>query len=766
MTAADGAPSAADRPAALVIQHSIVNGDITIVEGAPAGPADRPDLLILLESVRRTWIEGVLERSVHDAARLELGKEARADAVAHPWASILELPDRTARAFPPEKAIGEIFDEVGSALLILGLPGSGKTITLLELARELIARAAAGPEAAIPVVFNLSTWTGRHSLADWLVEELKSRYFVPERKGRAWLEDHRLVLLLDGLDEVRDANRLACVEAINAFVRDVGVRGLVVCSRLEEYAALHVRLTLLGAIYLQPLTPEEVDRYLTRAGARLDALRLTLRGDSQLQTLAETPLMLSVMTLAYQGLSADALSQPSLDSVEERRDHLFTTYIERMLSRRGTGPRPYARERTLHWLSWLARRMRERAESVFLIERLQPDWLASRLERWTYMAGSRLLGGAALGLVLGAILDLSLNLIGGTQVALPAQLADFGNRLLAGLAFGVANGLVAGVIDAGRFERERATPAVRARRAPLQSVVEVAVYVLGMVLVSWLIVGLLGDLDQPIAGLIFGLLVGLLFGLFFGGHRIRRVAAEDIRTVEALRWSWADARRSSGRGLLAGLTLGGILGLVSELTRTSSPDGGMVIQVLAVALLAVMAGALGALLGTAFGGLRSSIIPTKAAPNQGIELSIRNAVLSGLVVGVMVGLVLWVAVGLMPGSGPALEAALVGGMFFGLLAALWDGVDVIHHYTLRAVLAIGGHLPLDCARFLDYAAALVLLQKAGGGYLFVHRVLLDHFAKLEPKAGPASPARSRSLSAADQESARHTAVTPAGSVRG
>jgi hypothetical protein len=410
--------------------------------------------------------------------------------------------------------------------------------------------------------------------------------------------------------------------------------------------------------------------------------------------------------------------------------------------------------------------MRERAESVFLIERLQPDWLASRLERWTYMAGSRLLGGAALGLVLGAILDLSLNLIGGTQVALPAQLADFGNRLLAGLAFGVANGLVAGVIDAGRFERERATPAVRARRAPLQSVVEVAVYVLGMVLVSWLIVGFLGDLDQPIAGLIFGLLVGLLFGLFFGGHRIRRVAAEDIRTVEALRWSWADARRSSGRGLLAGLTLGGILGLVSELTRTSSPDGGIVIQVLAVALLAVMAGALGALLGTAFGGLRSSIIPTKAAPNQGIELSIRNAVLSGLVVGVMVGLVLWVAVGLMPGSGPALEAALVGGMFFGLLAALWDGVDVIHHYTLRAVLAIRGHLPLDCARFLDYAAALVLLQKAGGGYLFVHRVLLDHFAKLEPKAGPASPARSRSLSAADQESARHTAVTPAGSVRG
>jgi DNA polymerase III delta prime subunit len=740
VTAADGVPSAAEPVAALVIQRSIINGDITVVQGARAEPPDRRHLLVLLESVRRTWIEGVLERSVHDAARLELGREARADAVAHPWASVLERPDRTARALPPEKAIGGIYDEVGSALLILGLPGSGKTITLLELARELGSRAAAQPEAPVPVIFNLSTWTARTSLADWLVEELKAKYFVPERKSRAWLDDHRLVLLLDGLDEVRDESRLACVEAINAFARDVGVSGLVVCSRLQEYAALSVRLTLLGAIYLQPLTPEQVDQYLTRGGAGLDALRLTLRDDTQLRALAETPLMLSVMALAYQGLSPDALSQPSLDTVEERRDHLFTTYIQRMLDRPRTGPRPYSRERTLLWLSWLARGMRQHAESVFLIERLQPDWLGNRVERWVYMAGSRLLGGAALGLVLGAILDLSLGLIGGTRVALPAQLADFGNRLLAGLAFGVANGLVAAVIDAARFELERASRAPRMRRTPRQSVVEVAVYILGMVLVSWLLVGILGDLEQPIAGLILGLLVGLLFGLFFGGHRIRREAVEDIRTVEALGWSWTHAGRSSGRGLLAGVTLGAILGLLSELTRTPSPDGGMLLdRVLAVALLALMAGALGALLGGAFGGLRSGIIPTRAAPNQGIGLSIRNAVLSGLVVGLMVGLVLWAAVGLMPGLGQALDTAVIGGMFFGLLAGLWDGVDVIHHYVLRAVLAMRGHLPLDCARFLDYAAALVLLQKAGGGYLFVHRVLLDHFAKLGSNTGPASP---------------------------
>lgn len=681
--------------------------------------------------MRRTWIEGVLERSVHDAARLELGKELRAEAVAHPWASMLEHADGTSRVLPPGKAVADIYDEVGSALLILGVPGAGKTTTLLELTRTLVERAAANQDAPVPVVFNLSSWKGHASLAEWLVEELKAKYFVPERKSRAWLGERRLVLLLDGLDEVRADIRVDCLHAINAFAQDVGVSGLVVCSRLQEYTDLGARLTLLGAIYLQPLTPEQVDLYLARAGAQLDALRLTLREDDQLRSLADTPLMLSVMTLAYQGVSSDDLSQPALDTVEERRDRLFAKFIQRMLDRPRMTPQPYPRERTLRWLRWLACRMREHTESVFLIERLQPTWLASRTERCIYMAGSRLLGGAALGLVLGAILDLGLNLMGGSHVPLWAQLTDLRDRILAGLAFGAANGLVAGAIDAALFERESAAPAEAQRRTPGRGVVEIAGYVLAMVLVSWWIAGALGNLAGLVESLIFGLLIGLVFGLFFGGHRIRRGQNEDIRTVEALRWSGKHALRSSGRGLLAGLAIGAMLGVVSLLPdRSVGVRGGLLDALLAVGLLALMSGALGAVLGAAFGGLRSRIVPTSAAPNQGIALSLRNAVLSGLVIATVVGLVLGTAMALVAGADQALDAAIVGGTFFGMLAFLWDGVDLIHHYTLRAVLAARGYAPLDYARFLDHAAALVFLQKAGGGYLFVHRLLLDYFARI------------------------------------
>ena len=50
-----------------------------------------------------------------------------------------------------------------------------------------------------------------------------------------------------------------------------------------------------------------------------------------------------------------------------------------------------------------------------------------------------------------------------------------------------------------------------------------------------------------------------------------------------------------------------------------------------------------------------------------------------------------------------------------------------------------GSLPWDCVSFLDYAAERILLRKVGGGYIFLHRLLLDYFADLETKPGEASP---------------------------
>lgn len=80
------------------------------------------------------------------------------------------------------------------------------------------------------------------------------------------------------------------------------------------------------------------------------------------------------------------------------------------------------------------------------------------------------------------------------------------------------------------------------------------------------------------------------------------------------------------------------------------------------------------------------------------------------------------------------NALLIGvgtGLLLVLLFGLMSSPEVIRHYSLRLALWQLQKIPLDYIRFLDYAAERILLRKVGGGYIFVHRTLLEYFASLE-----------------------------------
>src|SRR6202011_5655668 len=58
------------------------------------------------------------------------------------------------------------------------------------------------------------------------------------------------------------------------------------------------------------------------------------------------------------------------------------------------------------------------------------------------------------------------------------------------------------------------------------------------------------------------------------------------------------------------------------------------------------------------------------------------------------------------------------------------GSAVIKHYALRLVLWLNGYTPFKFVKFLDQCARLILLKKVGGGYIFIHRMLLEYFADM------------------------------------
>ena len=44
------------------------------------------------------------------------------------------------------------------------------------------------------------------------------------------------------------------------------------------------------------------------------------------------------------------------------------------------------------------------------------------------------------------------------------------------------------------------------------------------------------------------------------------------------------------------------------------------------------------------------------------------------------------------------------------------------------MLVRSGSIPWNYVKFLDYAAERILLRKVGGGYIFIHGMLLEYFA--------------------------------------
>ncbi|GAB4189840.1 MAG: hypothetical protein Fur006_31470 [Coleofasciculaceae cyanobacterium] len=605
---------------------------------------------ILLNKVRNYWVKGVLETSLPNQVLIALGLEQRPDAINHPWNMTLERLEEPQKTLPQGAKVIDLFDEIGEGrtLLILGDPGSGKTTTLLTLTHDLIARAEQDVNHLIPVVFNLSSWGGKkHIIADWLVEELNTKYQVPKKIGQTWVKEQQLLLLLDGLDEVRAEYREACVAALNAFHQEYGSE-LVVCSRLKDYEALSNRLNFQSAIYLKALTLRQIHDYLDSLGVDLTGLRTLIEEDTALQDLASSPLMLNMMTLAYQGVAVEDLPKTNVE--EERRKQLFNAYIDRMFKRRATNQR-YKKTQAMHWLAWLAIKMLLESQTIFLIERIQPSWFNTINQKLMYRIGVSLGFVFIYGSIFGFVLGFSLFIVYRTFYSFTSTMI---------IIYSIVGCLVIGLL-------------------------------------GLLIYGLIGE------------------------------SMTEIKPVEALKWSWVKA----GRGLFMSLFLGLCGGLITMFG----------LGVIGWLTFGIGAGLGLGLCRALYDGLANSDIETRTVPNQGIYQSATNAVISLLsfVLSIVVILALSYLLSSLSYLWSIQVNFLVIGINFGLyMGLIWllrsnlvlAGAACIQHFILRVVLWWNGYIPWNYARFLDYATERIFLQKVGGGYIFIHRLLLEHFAQM------------------------------------
>ena len=235
------------------------------------------------------------------------GDRLRQEYFHQPLRPVLDVVDEALRASPAG---------AGRKLVILGDPGSGKSslIRYLALRWAGIAEPTVRETQPVPLVVELGPYArwqcdGRKDFVRFL-EEAPVWYAWPRGLlGRLLEQPGRVVLLLDGLDEVFDVPmRESVINDIQRFGSQFANVPVVLTSRVVGYQAQRLREAEFRHFMLQDLDSTQITDFVnrwhevtfddpTQAAPKRDRLQKAIRDSKSIAMLAGNPLLLTMMAI-------------------------------------------------------------------------------------------------------------------------------------------------------------------------------------------------------------------------------------------------------------------------------------------------------------------------------------------------------------------------------------------------------------------------------------------------------------------------------------
>jgi hypothetical protein len=222
-----------------------------------------------------------------------------------------------------------------------------------------------------------------------------------------------------------------------------------------------------------------------------------------------------------------------------------------------------------------------------------------------------------------------------------------------------------------------------------------------------------------------GLSIGFSYALVVGLIGALASYQTDIQVVERLvfsRPSGSQLIKTVSRGLVTGFFEGMVIGLIIAW-------GSELVYLLIFGLIiGLISGVIGGVIGTFLSLIQAVKSEQKLYPNQGIISSQRNALLLFFVPIFPIALGIWFGTQARELGGLGLVLFILASLHLIVASLYFGGQSVIQHYILRVMLTRNRMLPLALIPFLDDMADRILLRRVGGGWVFIHRYLLEYFA--------------------------------------
>jgi hypothetical protein len=336
-------------------------------------------------------------------------------------------------------------------LLIVGSPGSGKTVLLLKLAGELLGEEYK-TDQKLPVIFNLASWSEDYeTFEDWLIDVLNSGNGLSREFAKTVLRRNRIIFLLDGLDELARNEDTQIAHEIRAKCLD----SLNNCR--EEFAEMQKTTNrdapVSAKVEVLDLTKPEILLALQKAQQHTESrvsaehLEEIIETNEVFLDVLSTPFYFTTALEVFDKHSLDEKDFPTDE--EQLKKHLLDRFVESKIAHTPDLTEfEKDTEKIKRWLKWLAQLLEKKQLVSFELAYLQPTDL---IKSWHFKLIVGLLGGLIAGLFFGFFGGLSAGLL--TGVFGSFVFGSFGNEIktedIVKIEFSrrpLIDGLIAGVI--------------------------------------------------------------------------------------------------------------------------------------------------------------------------------------------------------------------------------------------------------------------------------------------------------------------------------